>query len=158
MLSFLAFGSVNASVKGLNDFPQNDWPPLAIVHISFQVMVFLGVLMVIVGLWFVVDQWRSRASSAHVSRTLLRMIIVASPCGFLAIEAGWMVTEVGRQPWIITGIMRTATAVTPMGNLWIPLFVFVAVYLGLTYVVVVVIRNQVRSAVPADKAKNPYAS
>ena len=157
MLSFLAYENINATVKGLNDFPRDEWPPVLLVHLSFQVMVFLGVAMVVVGLWYFVDQWRNRSRDKAMSRFLLRMIVVSCPAGFLAIEAGWMVTEVGRQPWIIHGIMRTTQAVTPMSKLWIPLAVFVAVYLGLTYVVVAVIRNQVKSSTRSEGAGNPYA-
>lgn len=157
MLSFLAYENFNATVKGLNDFSRDVWPPLVPVHISFQAMVFLGVLMLGTGLWYVFDYWRGRAQQLPPGRTLLKLIVIASPAGFLAIEAGWIVTEVGRQPWIIHGILRTAKAVTPMGGLWIPCIVFFLVYLVLAYVVVVVIRYQVRSVEPSEKMRNPYA-
>jgi cytochrome d ubiquinol oxidase subunit I len=68
---------------------------------------------------------------------------VATPTGFIALEAGWMVTELGRQPWIIHGVMRTADAVTPVGRLDISLAIITAIYLGLAAIVTILVRRHV---------------
>ncbi len=111
-LSFLAFGDFDAEVKGLEEFPRGEWPHVPIVHTAFQIMVALGTYLVLVSLWAAWVGWRRRDVGAD--RRLLVALALATPMGFIAIEAGWTVTEVGRQPWIIYGVMRTADAVTPM--------------------------------------------
>jgi len=96
-------------------------------------MVGLGFMMTGLALWGGWRWWQGRLAD---DTWLLRSLVAASPAGFLAIEAGWIVTEVGRQPWIIYQIMRTADAVTPMPGLWVPLVVFTLLYIGLAGVVV----------------------
>jgi len=140
-LSLLAFEDPTAEVKGLLDFPRQDWPPVAIVHVAFQVMVGLGSYMALVSaaaLWLM---WRRRELTRH--RWLLRALVLAAPMGFICAEAGWIVTEVGRQPWIIHGIMRTAEAVTPMPGLVVPFLVFTGLYAGLGVVVAWLLHQQV---------------
>jgi cytochrome d ubiquinol oxidase subunit I len=135
VLSFLAFGDVNAEVKGLNDFPRDEWPPLAPVHFAFQIMIGCGMVLAAIGalhlLFSVVKKWKP----LRLHRRFLWACVLAGPLGFIALEAGWIVTEVGRQPWIIYGIMRTAEAVTPMPGLVVPFLMFALVYLFLTGVV-----------------------
>ena len=144
-LSLLAFHDADAEVRGLNDFPQNEWPPIAIVHASFQFMVALGTAMAAVSLWAVWTAWRHRTLVGR--RPLLAAIAAIAPFGFLATEAGWVVTEVGRQPWVVQGVIRTADAVTPMPGLWIPFGVFVVLYVGLAAVVILLIAALVRETV-----------
>ena len=144
-LSLLAFHDPDAEVRGLNDFPQDEWPPVAIVHVAFQMMVALGTAMAAVSLWTVWTAWRRRTLVGQ--RHLLAAIAVVAPFGFLATEAGWVVTEVGRQPWVVQGVIRTADAVTPMPGLWIPFGVFVLLYVGLAAVVVLLIAALVRETV-----------
>lgn len=143
-LSLAAYGDVNAVVKGLKEFPREDWPPVAPVHIAFQVMVALGTAMAAVGLWCAWVAWRSREIVTH--RKLLRALMIVSPFGFIATEAGWIVTEVGRQPWTVQGLLRTSDAVTPMPGLAVPFVLFTVLYIGLAAVVVAVIRGQVRES------------
>jgi cytochrome d ubiquinol oxidase subunit I len=152
-LSFLAFHDPNAEVKGLEEFPREDWPPVAIVHVAFQVMVALGAYMALVSLWALWRWWRGRRTRALADdRVLLRALAVATPMGFIAIEAGWTVTEVGRQPWIIQGVLRTADAVTPMPGLVVPFLTFTLLYLLLGIIVVYVMRQQIIRAPSADEA------
>ena len=126
-LSLLAFHDPNAEVRGLEAFPRDEWPPVAIVHVAFQVMVALGSAMALVSLWAAVLGWRRRGDiAAHP--WLLRALVVTAPMGFLAIEAGWTVTEVGRQPWIVYGVLRTADAVTPVPGLVVPFVTFTLLY------------------------------
>ncbi len=151
MLSFLAFLDMDAQVKGLNDFPREDWPPVLIVHLSFQAMVAMGTFMLLVGAWFALAGWRGKR--VPTNRWLLRAIILAAPMGILATEAGWIVTEVGRQPWIITGIMRTRDAVTPMPGLVVPFVTFLLIYLVLAGVVIALFSRQVKHASHAAAAE-----
>jgi cytochrome d ubiquinol oxidase subunit I len=140
-LSLLAFHDPQAEVQGLKAFPRADRPPVAIVHTAFQVMVGCGTVMAltaVVGAWLYLRQRRLPDAPWY-----LRLVTLTGPLGFVAIEAGWTVTEVGRQPWIIRGVMRTADAVTPMPRLVFPLATFTVLYLFLAFVVVVLLRRQV---------------
>ncbi|HKW90717.1 MAG TPA: cytochrome ubiquinol oxidase subunit I [Methylomirabilota bacterium] len=140
-LSFLAFKDPGAEVKGLEAFPREQWPPVTIVHMAFQVMVGLGTFMALSSLGALWLMWRRDDLARH--RWLLRALVLAAPMGFICTEAGWVVTEVGRQPWIIYGIMRTADAVTPMPGLVVPFLAFTALYCLLGVVVVWLLYQQV---------------
>lgn len=111
-LSILAKDDPGALVVGLDAFKKEDRPPVMIPHIAFQVMVGIGTLLLgVSGFWL--WAWRFRPELLQ-SRRFLRVLVLLTPLGFAALEAGWVVTEVGRQPWIIYGILRTKDAVTPM--------------------------------------------
>ena len=143
-LSLLAFHDPNAVVKGLDTVPRDQWPPVAIVHVAFQIMVALGTIMALVSVWALWRWWRGRAMDAVADdRRLLRALALVTPMGFLAIEAGWTVTEVGRQPWIIHGVLRTADAVTPMPGLVVPFLIFSLLYVLLGVIVVYLLRQQI---------------
>lgn len=111
-LSFLATGDPLGEVRGLRDFPVEEWPNELLVHLAFQVMVGCGVAMIAVGALYYFMRWRKRSEVPWV----LWLIVSASPLGMIAIEAGWGVTELGRQPWVIVGLMRTEDAVTPVSG------------------------------------------
>jgi cytochrome bd ubiquinol oxidase subunit I len=140
-LSFLAFHDVDAEVKGLDQVPRSDWPNVPIVHTAFQLMVGLGTFMALVGLWAGVLVFRRRDPCA--SPWFLRALALAAPMGFIAIEAGWTVTEVGRQPWIVYGVLRTADAVTPMPGLIVPFLGFTALYCFLGAIVAWLLYRQI---------------
>ena len=144
MLSFVAFGDSTALVRGLNEVPPDEWPPVAPVHISFQIMVASGFAMTFLALWAAWRQWRS--SSIAGSRAFLWAVAASAPLGFIAIEAGWFVTELGRQPWIIQGIMRTADAVTPMPGLIVPFLAITLLYVVLAGIVIMLLVRQVRES------------
>ena len=143
-LSILAFGDADAEVQGLDRVPRDDWPPVAIVHIAFQVMVALGSYMALVSLWVLWCRWRRRELADQ--RLLLGAIVLAAPMGFVATEAGWVVTEVGRQPWVVQGVLRTADAVTPMPGLIVPFILFSLLYLVLGVIVAYLLMRQIRTA------------
>jgi cytochrome d ubiquinol oxidase subunit I len=149
-LSILAFKDPRAEVRGLEAFPREHWPPVAVVHVAFQVMVALGSYLAVVGaagLWLM---WRGRDLARH--RWLLRALVLAAPMGFVCTEAGWIVTEVGRQPWIIHGLLRTAEAVTPMPGLVVPFLVFTGLYGVLGVVVAWLLYQEVlRSPRPTEE-------
>jgi cytochrome d ubiquinol oxidase subunit I len=138
-LSLLAFHDPHAVVKGLKSAPPGERPPVPPVHIAFQVMVALGTAMALIALWSAWSAWRRRDLAGE--RWLLRTLVVAAPFGFIATEAGWTVTEVGRQPWVVQGLLRTADAVTPMPGLIVPMLLFSLLYLGLGAIVIVLIAS-----------------
>jgi cytochrome d ubiquinol oxidase subunit I len=126
LLSFLAHGDTGAEVQGLNEFPLADQPDPRIVHLGFQTMVGIGFGVIGLCAWFWIATWRR--GRIDPGRWLLRALVLATPAGFVAIEAGWTVTEVGRQPWIIQGQMRTEDAVTTVPNQFVALGGFTIVY------------------------------
>ncbi len=139
-LSLLAFHDPDAEVKGLLDFPRDVWPDPLKVHLAFQVMVGLGSLLAALALVGALLAWRRRG--VPEDRIFLRAVALATPAGFLALEAGWMVTELGRQPFTIWGVMRTAAAVTPVRDLVWPFALFTVLYLLLAAAVVVLLGRQ----------------
>lgn len=139
-LSWLAHRDPSARVVGLNDIPERDWPPVALVHLSFQVMVAIGLVLAAVTLW---AAWLLARGRLFTSPAFLRTLTLCIPLGFIAVEAGWCVTELGRQPWIIHQVMRTAEAVTPMPGLAMTFALFTAIYIGLAVVVTTVMRRQI---------------
>ena len=149
-LSLLAFHDPYAEVKGLRTVVPADRPPVAVVHFAFQTMVGLGSTMALVALWAAWSLWRRRALAEH--HGLLRALAVVAPFGFLATEAGWIVTEVGRQPWVVQGLMRTSAAVTPMPGLVVPMLLFTLLYLGLGAIVVALITSLVRETARVNEA------
>jgi cytochrome bd ubiquinol oxidase subunit I len=140
-LSLLAFHDPKAVVKGLDSIPRDEWPNVGLVHFSFTVMVMLGTYMALVSVW---AGWLAlRKRDLTTRRRLLWALVVAAPCGFIATEAGWMVTELGRQPWVIYGIMKTADAVTPMPGLIVPFTVVTLLYCVLGAIVGWVLYRQI---------------
>ena len=140
-LSILAFADPEAEVKGLDAVPREDWPNVPFVHLSFQVMVALGTYMALVSLW---AGWHAvRKRDVAGNRGLLKLLALGTPFGFIAVEAGWMVTEVGRQPWVIQGVLRTADSVTPMPGLIVPFLFFTLLYIALSVAVVWLLRRQI---------------
>ena len=124
-LSLLAYHSSQATVKGLKDFPQDERPPVALTFVAFRVMVGLGflfALLTVVG-WF-------KRHKLEESPGFLKVMLYAIPLPYIALQAGWMVTEVGRQPWIVYGLMKTRDAVSPVAasQVWVSLGAFVLVY------------------------------
>src|SRR5712664_3233714 len=139
-LSLLTAHNPNARVPGLEEFPRDQWPNVRLVHWSFDLMVGSG--MVMLALTLCADVLWLKHRLLPDNRWLLRGLVAAGPLGFLAIETGWFVTELGRQPWIIYGVMRTSEAVTPMPGLLVPFVIFTGVYFLLAIVVVLLLRRQ----------------
>jgi len=139
-LSLLLAADPDAEVVGLESFDPDDWPDVRIVHWSFDIMVASAVAMLALALWSGWLWWTDRRLPDRPG--LLRALVAAGPLGFVAIEAGWVVTEVGRQPWVIYGIMRTDVSVTPMGWIVVPFVLFTAIYLFLAFTVLLLLRRQ----------------
>lgn len=149
-LSLIAFHDPNAVVPGLEIVPPEDRPPVVIVHLAFQVMVGIGFATLGLAAWYWLATWRARRRGAPFApgSWLLRAIVLAMPAGFIAIEAGWIVTEVGRQPWIIWGFMRTAEAVTPMKNVFYSFGGFTLIYLILAFTTLALLIRLGRTPIP----------
>lgn len=142
MLSFMVHSNFETPVNGLDKIPETDHPPVAITHYAFQVMVGLGMLLLLISVCYFIAIWKKR--SWMQQPWFLRAFVLATPMGFIAVEAGWTVTEVGRQPWIINGIMRTADAVTPMPGIAYSFYIFTAVYISLSMIVTFLLYRQIR--------------
>ena len=138
-LSLLVHHDPDGVVLGLEEFPVDERPPVNVVHLAFDVMVGLGsalLLLAVVAGW---AWWRRRRLPE--SRWFLWAVAVSGVAAVVAMEAGWVVTEVGRQPWVVYGILRTADAVSPAPGLWLGFYAVVAVYTVLTALTVYVLRR-----------------
>ncbi|MEA3588464.1 cytochrome ubiquinol oxidase subunit I [Pseudidiomarina sp. 1APP75-27a] len=118
---------INAEVTGLDAFPRDEWPPVTIVFWAFRIMVGLGLLMVVIGLWAGIQRARGKL---YQSSWLHKSALLMAPSGFVAVIAGWIVTEVGRQPWVIYGLLRTSDAASPIAAEGVggSLLAFIVVY------------------------------
>lgn len=155
-LSFLSTHELDAKVVGLEEFPRNDWPNVRVVHWAFDIMVGAGTALLVLSVVF--GLLASRNRGLPDGKWLLRAVVAAGPLGFLAIEAGWAVTEVGRQPWIIYNVMRTQEAVTPIGKVAIPFVVFTLLYVFLSVIVFHLLRRQfLETDRPASELHTPHA-
>jgi cytochrome d ubiquinol oxidase subunit I len=150
LLSLLAFHDPDATVKGLNPVPADDRPPVGWVRNCFQLMVGIGTLLILLGLWFLWYRWRRGA----LPRTpwFYRAVVLAGPASLVALISGWIVTEVGRQPWIVYQLMRVDEAVTGAEGIPIGYATLVVVYLALIGVALYMLRRLARTP-PATEAK-----
>ena len=143
--SLISRSSINRAVPGLDQFPVEDQPPATIVHLSFQAMIGAGTLMVLIAVWFA---WRWRAARRGgpdpFSKRMLQATIAAGALSLIALESGWITTEVGRQPWIVYGVMRVEDAVTSNGGIWITLAVMIVVYSAMGIAAALVLRSMAR--------------
>jgi cytochrome d ubiquinol oxidase subunit I len=141
MLSFLVHGNFEDEVKGLDSIPKENQPPVLITHFAFQVMVGIGMFMMLLAILFFISL---KKKSWIGTPWFLMLFAIATPLGFIAVEAGWTVTEVGRQPWIIHNVMRTSDAVTPMPGIAYSFYLFTAVYISLTVIVIFLLNRQIK--------------
>jgi cytochrome d ubiquinol oxidase subunit I len=158
-LSFLAHGDPSSVVIGLDQTPRAEWPNVVATRTAFQVMVGAGTAMAgvagLVGL--VALRRRRRGDTGPWPRRLLVALVAAGPLGFVALEAGWLVTEWGRQPWVVRDLLRTADAVTPFPYLAAPFWLFTLVYLFLGVVVAFLLGKQILAAHAPPAAEDPHA-
>ncbi|HTL99449.1 MAG TPA: cytochrome ubiquinol oxidase subunit I, partial [Holophagaceae bacterium] len=137
VLSFIAYGTFSSDVKGLNDIPQQEWPTaIELLYYSFHIMVGLGTLFILLMGLAALMLWKGRL---HRTRPLLWVLMLAFPFPYIATTAGWMTAELGRQPWLIYGLMKTAAGASPTvhaGSTAFTLIGFTGLYfvLGLLYV------------------------
>jgi cytochrome d ubiquinol oxidase subunit I len=130
LLSFLAHRDFNTEVKGLDAFPPEDVPDPRLVHPFFDLMVGSFFMMFVAAAWFWWLRWRRR--EIPMGKGPLRALLCASPFGMIALECGWLVTEFGRQPWIVKGYMRVSEGATPNAGIGIVFIIFLLLYIALT--------------------------
>jgi cytochrome bd ubiquinol oxidase subunit I len=152
-LSLLLYLDPNAVVTGMDAIPPPDRPSTAAVHAAFQLMVGLGSALVALAgwaLWLTVRHRRAGRPHPTTRRGFLLAMLAAGPAPFVAVLAGWVVTEVGRQPWIVYRVMRVPEALTSQGGLATYLYVTTVVYLALSVALVAILRRIARGPTPAD--------
>jgi cytochrome bd ubiquinol oxidase subunit I len=150
MLSLLAFHSWNATVKGLDTVPASQRPPVNVVRISFQMMVGIGTMLALLGVVYVVVRIRKRRLPE--SPWFYRAVVLAGPLSLVALIAGWVTTEVGRQPWVVYRVMPTADAVTGAGGIPVGYGTLLVVYVALAFAVAWILRRLARK--PLELAGN----
>lgn len=140
--SWISTGSWDGSVPGLDTVPKSDLPPVNLTHWSFQLMVGIGSLLAVVVVLF----WLARRRGYDLlgNRWFLRFSVIAGPLAILALELGWITTEVGRQPWTVWKVLRTADAVTRNSGIWWTYIGVVVLYTGMTIGAYVVLRSMAR--------------
>ena len=158
--SLLTGGSTQAEITGLKAFEPRDRPPVAVVFWAFRLMVGLGLAMIVLGAW---GAWLCWRSAPERSRLFLMAAVAMGPAGFVAVIAGWIVAEVGRQPWVIYGVLRTADAASPLlaGQVSLSLLGFLIVYaiifsVGVLYILRLIAEGPVAgSQEPVDDDRAP---
>ncbi|AAV80885.1 cytochrome ubiquinol oxidase subunit I [Idiomarina loihiensis] len=157
LASIILKHDIDAEVTGLDQYPREDWPPVVTVFWAFRIMVGVGMLMVLAGLWSGFQRLRGKL---YDNKTLLRFSLFMGPMGFVAVIAGWIVTEVGRQPWVVYGLLRTADAASPIDKAGVAgsLIAFIVVYFlvfgaGTFYILRKMAGNPEQVAIP-DYAKH----
>jgi cytochrome d ubiquinol oxidase subunit I len=155
-LSVLLHGRRDAVVTGLDAVPPGDRPPVAITHYSFDLMVLIGIGLLALAAWAL---WRWRRGTLFTDRWFLRAVAVSGPATVVALIAGWIVTEVGRQPWIVHLRLRTADAVSTQPGLFWYFYATLAVYGVLSVSLVTILRRLARApratAVRAEPEPEP---
>ncbi|HYZ81141.1 MAG TPA: cytochrome ubiquinol oxidase subunit I, partial [Solirubrobacteraceae bacterium] len=139
LLSLLAHHNPNARVIGLDSVPARDRPPVNVVRFAFQTMIGIGTLLALLGVIYLVTWLRRRRLPR--ARAFYWAVVAAGPLSVVALIAGWITTEVGRQPWIVYGVMRTSQAVTASNDLEVGYAVLVTVYLSLAVAVAWLLRR-----------------
>jgi cytochrome d ubiquinol oxidase subunit I len=155
MLSLLSFHDWNAKVEGLSAVPVADQPPVNVVRFAFQTMVGIGTLLALLSVVYLYIRLRRRQLPR--SPWFYRAVILAGPLSVVALIAGWVTTEVGRQPWVVYGTMRTAQAVTGAGGIPVGYGMLVAVYLALAAALAWMLRRFSRIPLPVDTEEPPPA-
>jgi cytochrome d ubiquinol oxidase subunit I len=148
-LSLLIHHDPDGVVPGLEEFAADERPPVNVVHLAFDVMVGLGSALLLLALVFGFTWWRHRRIPG--TPWFLRAIALSGVAAIVAMEAGWITTEVGRQPWIVYGILRTADAVSPAPGLYLGFYAVVVIYVLLTALTVFVLRRLARGDASAPQ-------
>jgi cytochrome d ubiquinol oxidase subunit I len=153
--SLLVGFSTDTDVTGLNQIPDNDEPPAkTMLHLSFDAMVGIGTALMGLALWLGFLLWRRR--TVPDGKWFLRAVSVSGAAAILAMWCGWIVTEVGRQPWIVNGFMRTEDAVTKADGLWWVYAFTVSLYIALGVAAVLVVRAMARRWREDEGGEVPY--
>lgn len=148
-LSLLVGYRPGTVVRGLREVPRDQWPPVTGMHLAFDTMVGVGCFLLAMGLWLLLGAWWRRRNGGELltmrgSRVFLLLAAVSGPAAVVALECGWCVTELGRQPWIVWGVMRVSDAVNPAPGLMAGLWTVLVVYAAMTTATVYVLRRMTR--------------
>ena len=140
LLSLMAYGDPNHRVMGLLEVPPDERPPVLVTHLAYQLMLAcMGILSLTVGVGAALALARRRLP---LDRPFLWLVVLTGPAGLIGIEAGWTATEVGRQPWVVHGVLRTADAVTPVPGIFVSFLMFTALYIVLGVMCAFLLRRQ----------------
>jgi cytochrome d ubiquinol oxidase subunit I len=137
LLSYLGYRDFDATVVGLNAVPEDERPNELLTHLSFQVMVGLGFALLGIAAWYWSVAWRKRKAAYAPGRWLLRVLVASGFMGFAATQAGWFVTEFGRQPWVVRGFLRTSEGVTDREGIDVFFILFTLLYIAISVALVV---------------------
>lgn len=148
LASLLSGYSTDTEIIGFESVPERDRPPVNVVHLAWDAMIGIATLLFALSAWFALVWWRKRR--IPTTRWFLRAAAVAGVASVVCMEAGWVVTEVGRQPWIVYEIQRTTDAVTRSGGIWVIFGITVVVYALLAVATVLVLRSMARRWRDAD--------
>jgi len=156
--SFLVGFSTDTQVTGLDDIPAKNRPPAnTMLHLAFDTMVGIGSGLLLLAIWFALTWWRRR----DIPQTpwFLRIVAVTGGAAIVALWCGWIVTEVGRQPWIVQGYMRTSEAVTDAEGIWFSFGLVLVLYAALGTTAVLVLRSMSRRwrEQGVEDVQSPYA-
>jgi cytochrome d ubiquinol oxidase subunit I len=154
LLSLLAFHEPDATVQGLDAVPPAERPPVNIERISFQLMVAIGTALALLGCWFLLVRWRRGTMPS--GRWFYLAVAAAGPLSLIALIAGWIVTEVGRQPWVVYHVMRTSEAVTAASGIPVGYGVLAATYALVAVAVAWVLRRL--AAAPLKDSGDPLTA
>lgn len=153
--SIIARGTFNGAVPGLDTIPRSDWPPVNITHWSFQSMVGIGLLLALVAVVFWAGRWRGHDLLSD--RWFLRFAVIAGPLAIIALEMGWVATEVGRQPWTVWQVLRTGEAATFNRAIWWTYGGVVVIYVGMSVAAYIVLRSMTkRWRAGEEELPSPY--
>lgn len=157
LLSWLAFGDVNARIQGINEFAEDDLPPLFITFVAYHNMVLLGMLFILMTVWGSVQLYREKLWD---SLKYLKLLIWVSPLPVVACQLGWVSTEVGRQPWIVYNVMRTKDAVSATvssGDVWFSIILFGIIYILLLFLYIYFLIREAKHGPETIEAKEVAA-
>jgi cytochrome d ubiquinol oxidase subunit I len=155
MLSFLTYRNWSADIRGLDAFPEEDWPDMIpLLYYSYHVMVGLGTIFIAVMVLSALLLWRGKL---YTFRPMLWLLMLCVPLPYIANTAGWMTAELGRQPWLIYGLMRTAHGISPRvaaGNAWFTLIGFMGLYMVLGILWLFLIYREIELGPDPDKGSS----
>jgi len=155
MLSTLIYFDSNAKVLGLNEFPENERPRVFVPFVSYHIMILLGMLFIAVS---IIGIWLFARKKIYDSRWYLKLILFLIPLPYIANETGWVAAEVGRQPWVVYKVLKTADAISinvPAGNILFSLILFIVVYGLIAAVGIPIILRLIKKG-PEDSASEGY--